>query len=161
MKGVGKGSPNMNEQTTLYRNRFLEQNPSLHPDDIEAFQFGADANYLATLVTTGQKTATCSAHVLYEIENEALPYVGQYAIVLDASDHPVAVIQTTEVTIQPMNQVPKEFALAEGEGDYTEWWNAHELFFTDLLKTYQLSFTEDMNLICERFKVVHHNLNLI
>lgn len=145
----------MNEQTISYWNQFWEQDSSLQPDNVEAFQFGKDANHLAKLVTSGQKTATCSAYILYEIEQEPLPYVGQYAIVLDATDHPVAIIRTTEVTIQPMNEISEDFALAEGEGDYNEWWHAHKQFFTDLLSTYQRSFTEDMKVVCERFEVVH------
>ncbi|OGX78267.1 RNA-binding protein [Exiguobacterium sp. SH31] len=145
----------MNEQTISYWNQFWEQDSTLQPDDVEAFQFGDDANHLAKLVTSGQKTATCSAYILYEIEQEPLPYVGQYAIVLDATDHPVAIIRTTEVTIQPMNEISEDFVLSEGEGDYAEWWHAHKRFFTDLLSTYQRSFTEDMKVVCERFEVVH------
>ena len=39
---------------------------------------------------------------------------------------PVAIIQVTEVFVSPMNEVPVAFALAEGEGDYAYWWNAHD-----------------------------------
>ncbi|MCM3280761.1 ASCH domain-containing protein [Exiguobacterium sp. MER 193] len=144
----------MNEMTLAYWNQYLEKS-KVHPlTEVEAFQFGDDANALAELVVSGKKTATCSAYMLYEIENEPLPYIGQYAIVLDAADQPMAIIQTTEVTIQAMNEVSEAFALAEGEGTYREWWDIHERFFSELLRSYQLSFTPSMNIVCERFKVV-------
>lgn len=121
----------------------------------EAFQFGADANWLAQLVVDGQKTATCSGHIFYELENERLPSVGQYNIVLNENDEPVAIIQITSVEISPMNEVPESFALAEGEGDYEYWWNAHVEFFTKALAEYNMPFQESMPLVCERFVVLH------
>ncbi|WP_214882977.1 MULTISPECIES: ASCH domain-containing protein [unclassified Exiguobacterium] len=144
----------MNEMTLAYWNKYLEKS-KFHPlTEVEAFQFGDDANALAELVVSGKKTATCSAYMLYEIENEPLPYIGQYAIVLDAADQPMAIIQTTEVTIQAMNKVSEAFALAEGEGTYKEWWDNHERFFGELLGSYQMSFAPNMNIVCERFIVV-------
>ena len=132
------------------------QNPS---KNVEAFQFGVEADRLADLVVEGQKTATCSAHILYELEDEALPQAGQYNIVLNSKDLPVAIIQLTGVSIIPMNEVPRDFALAEGEGDYKHWWNEHEQFFKKELEAYGLTYSEDMLLVCERFKVVHSGIN--
>lgn len=144
----------MNEMTLAYWNQYRKKSEAHTPIEVGAFQFGDDANVLAELVVSGKKTATCSAHILYEIENEPLPYVGQYAIVLDEADQPVAIIQTTEVTIQAMNEVSEAFALDEGEGTYTEWWDNHERFFSELLGSYQMSFAPNMNIVCERFTVV-------
>jgi len=55
-----------------------------------------------------------------------------------------------------MNEVAEEFAIAEGEGDrtYKYWWEAHEKFFRNELKAIGRVFSEDMLLVCERFKVV-------
>lgn len=122
---------------------------------MEAFQFGAEADWLADLVVEGKKTATCSAHVSYAIEKEALPHVGQYSIVLDAKEQPVAIIRVTDVSIMPMNEVPVDFALAEGEGDYDFWWSAHKKFFTNELAAHGLEFSESMPLVCERFETIH------
>lgn len=144
----------MNEMTLAYWNQYWKDSEEHPPTDVEAFQFGNDANTLTELPVSGKKTATCSAHILYEIENEPLPYVGQYAIVLNAADRPVAIFQTTEVTIQAMNEVSEAFVLAEGEGTYKEWWGNHERFFGELLGSYQMSFAPNMNIVCERFTVV-------
>ncbi|WP_445683134.1 ASCH domain-containing protein [Solibacillus sp. FSL H8-0538] len=121
----------------------------------EAFQFGSDADWLAQLVVEGKKTATCSGHLFYELENEPLPQVGQYNIVLNASDEPVAIIKNVGVMLSPMKEVPIDFALAEGEGEYHEWWNGHVNFFTAALAELDLPFTENLLLVCERFEVLY------
>lgn len=56
----------------------------------------------------------------------------------------------------PMNEVPEDFAIAEGEGDrtYRYWKEAHEKFFTEALKSVGLEFSEDMMLVCERFELI-------
>ena len=129
-----------------------------HQDGIqykEAFQFGFSPDWLADLVVKGKKTATSSGFVFYELENEPLPQVGEYQIVLDAREEPVAVIQTQSVEIVPMNQVTEEFALSEGEGDYRFWWDAHEKVFTEELEEHGLTFSPDMPVVCERFECVY------
>ncbi|WP_342471536.1 ASCH domain-containing protein [Metasolibacillus sp. FSL H7-0170] len=120
----------------------------------DAFQFGVSADWLANLVVEGKKTATTSGYMFYELENEALPQSGEYYIVLNGQEEPVAVIQIQSVEVVPMNEVTVDFALAEGEGDYQFWWDAHEKFFTELLKTYNKKFSPNMLVVCERFRKV-------
>ncbi|RUL47283.1 ASCH domain-containing protein [Lysinibacillus antri] len=120
-----------------------------------AFQFGASADWLAELVVEGKKTATTSGFLFYELENEALPQAGEYYIVLNGQDEPVAVIQIQSVEVLPMNEVTEEFALAEGVVDYPFWWDAHEKFFTEALKSYEMEFSPTMLVVCERFKNVY------
>ena len=93
--------------------------------------------------------------MFYELEKEAIPKAGEYYIVLNGQDEPVAVIQIQSVEVVPMNEVTEEFALAEGEGDYRFWWDAHEKFFTELLKEYDIEFSPNMLVVCERFKKVY------
>ncbi|MER1956662.1 MAG: ASCH domain-containing protein [Solibacillus sp.] len=120
----------------------------------EAFQFGEKADWLASLVVEGTKTATCSSFPLYELEGEPLPKVGDYQIVLNSKDEPVAIIKTYSIEIYPFNEVPVDFALAEGEGTYDEWKDAHITFFGRILPEYQMEFTEDMLTVCDRFEKV-------
>lgn len=120
----------------------------------EAFQFGEKADWLASLVVEGTKTATCSSYPLYELEGEALPAVGNYQIVLNSHDQPVAIIKSTAIDIYPFNEVPVEFALAEGEGTYEQWKEAHIAFFGRILPEYNLQFTEEMLTVCDRFEKV-------
>ncbi|MEA3319664.1 MAG: ASCH domain-containing protein [Bacillota bacterium] len=126
------------------------------PERVTAWQFGGSPDYLAQLVIDGVKTATCSGYVFYEVENEPLPTTEDYSVVLNSNDEPVAIIKTVDVQIMPMNEVPEEFAISEGEGDrtYKYWWDAHERFFTKELREIGREFSEDMMLVCERFELV-------
>lgn len=126
------------------------------PGRVTAWQFGGSPDYLAQLVIDGVKKATCSGYVFYELENEPLPTTEDYSVVLNSKDEPVAIIKTVDVQIMPMNEVPEEFAISEGEGDrtYKYWWDAHERFFTKELREIGREFSEDMLLVCERFELV-------
>lgn len=121
----------------------------------EAFQFGEKAEWLASLVVNGTKTATCSSYPLYEIEGDPLPKVGDHQIVLDSQNQPVAIIKSYAIDIYLFNKVPVGFALAEGEGTYDEWKKAHIAFFGRTLSQYGLVFTEDMLTVCDRFEKVY------
>ncbi|WP_370017092.1 ASCH domain-containing protein [Peribacillus sp. B2I2] len=147
----------MNVKAELYWNEFWQGKDEGQPKSVSAWQFGADPDLLAQLVIEGKKTATCSGYVFYEEENEPLPSVGDYSIILSSGDVPLAIIQTVKVDISPMNEVSEEFAMAEGEGDgtYTYWWDAHENFFKEALDKIGHTFKEDMLLVCERFELIH------
>jgi uncharacterized protein YhfF len=144
----------MNQAAQTYWNEYWGNKEK--PKSVSAWQFGANPNYLAQLVVDGIKTATCSGHIFYELENEPLPTINEYSIVLNSEDQPVAIIKTIEVTVSPMNEVPEAFAIAEGEGDrsYRYWWNAHENFFSKALNEVGREFSEDMLLVCERFELI-------
>ena len=121
----------------------------------EAFQFGEKADLLAQLVIEGKKTATSSSYELYRIENEPIPTAGEFSIVLNSADMPVAIIEVESVEMHPLNEVPEEFALAEGAGTYQEWLDAHVNFFSGLFKQYNLEFKKDLPVVCERFRKVY------
>ncbi|WP_173108101.1 ASCH domain-containing protein [Bacillus sp. KH172YL63] len=116
-----------------------------------------DADELASLVQKGKKTATSSLHILYDAENEPLPEVGEYHIITDYDGDPKAIIQTEKVTIVPFRDVGEDFARKEGEGDLSlsYWRKIHIDFFMKELTAINRSFTEDMLVVCEEFKVVH------
>ena len=138
-----------------YWNDFCVTNQKEETEYKDAFKFGASADWLADLVVEGKKTATTSGFVFYELENEAIPQAGEYYIVLNGQDEPVAVIQVQSVEVVPMNEVTEDFALAEGEGDYQFWWEAHEKFFNEALKEYDKEFSPEMLVVCERFEKVY------
>jgi len=146
----------MNEAAQAYWNEYWGKQGAEKPESVSAWPFGASPDQLAQLVIDGVKTATCSALASYEAEREPLPAAGDYSIILDSKDLPVAIIQTVEVTVMPMNEVPEEFAVAEGEGDrtYRYWREVHEDFFTKELGRLGLAFSDDIPLVCERFRLV-------
>ena len=142
----------MNEAAQIYWDEYWkdEEKPPL----VSAWMFGAIPDELAQLVIDEKKTATCSGHVFYELENEPLPKIDEYSIILNSEEQPVAIIKIVDVSIVPMNVVSEEFAVAEGEGPYEDWKSAHVEFFTNELQEIGLEFSEDMLLVCERFKLI-------
>lgn len=146
----------MNNQTKKYWDNYWANQQQQAPQKVTAWQFGAQPDYLAQQVINGMKTATCSGHIFYELEKEPLPAVNDYSVVVNSLDEPVAIIRTSEVSIMPMNEVPESFARAEGEGDlsYEYWYRVHKEFFTMALKEHNLSFSDDMPLVCERFELI-------
>ena len=125
----------------------------------QAWAFGGAPNKLAKLVLQGVKPATCSALALYEYENEAIPQVGDYSVILDSDEQAVCIIRTTRVYITTFDQVSERHAFLEGEGDRSlEYWRrVHEEFFTEELGTIQQEFDSRMKLICEEFEVVEED----
>ncbi|MFV0439683.1 MAG: ASCH domain-containing protein [Lachnospirales bacterium] len=117
----------------------------------EAFQFGADANFLGSLVVEGKKVATTSGLVFYELDGTKIPEANEYSIVLNSKNEPIAVIKTTKIEVMPFNEVSEEFALSEGEGDYEFWHKTHTDFFKQECASYNIPFKEDMLVVCENF----------
>lgn len=126
-------------------------------DEYEAWAFGSAPDQLAQLVLTGEKTATSSAYPLYEAENEPVPVVGEYSVILDSQGNAVCVIQTKKVEVIPFRQVTEEHAYREGEGDRSlpYWRDVHETFFTECMEKAGMTFTPDMGVVCEEFEVVY------
>ena len=69
-------------------NAYKQLNPSIG-DEIDAWAFGVEADFLADLVLKGEKTATASAYDLYAVADEPLPREGTFDIILDGQDRAV------------------------------------------------------------------------
>ena len=125
----------------------------------DAWAFGDDADYLANLVDSGEKTATSSAFPLYAVDNEPLPKENEYSVILNSKDEPVCIIKNTKVTIMPFKDITEEHACKEGEGDKSlrYWREVHERFFTHCMEEAGMKFDENMKVVCEEFEVVFKN----
>mgnify|MGYP000680128718 CR=1 FL=1 len=126
-------------------------------DTYLAWQYGCAQDKLAQLTLQGTKTATASSYPVYKAENEPVPAVGDYSIILDSQNQAVCIIQTTQIDIVPFYQVDEEQAYLEGEGDrtLTYWREVHRTFFESEMQSIHQKFTEDMLVVCERFKIVY------
>jgi uncharacterized protein YhfF len=125
--------------------------PPAYADAI-TFAFGdspALADSLLTLVLAGKKTATCGALRDFPAGDPQMPAVGRRDVVLDGRGQPACVIETVEVTHCRFRDVPQDFALAEGEGDFVAWREGHIAYFTR-----NGGWSEDLDLLCERFRLV-------
>ena len=103
---------------------------------------------LLDLVRSGAKTASCGALRDFEA-GEAMPEVGRRDLALDWDGKPALLIETVEVTILRFRDVPEDFALAEGEGDFEAWKRGHIAYFTR-----NGGYDPDMLLVCERFRLI-------
>ncbi len=141
--------------------QFLHKNKHLNKDiPYTSWYFGMDereANELARLVMDGKKTATSSLFMLYGLENEPLPKVGEYNVITDYGGAPKAITKTIDVSIIPFKDVDRDFASKEGEGDrsLSYWRKVHTEFFTAEMTELNQIFHEDMLVVCEEFQVVH------
>ena len=116
---------------------------------LRSFAFGdgpALADELLDLVIKGVKTATCSTE---DEPNTSTP--GERWIVRDGRGEPRCIIESLEVSYRRYNEVDAAFAREEGEGDRSlaYWREAHRRYFGR-----QGKFSEDMMLMCERFRLV-------
>ncbi len=124
-----------------------------HYPDAVRFTFGDSrelCDELLALVRAGKKTATCDSLRNFETSGEALPVVGRRDIALDWDGNPALVIETSDVTLCRFCDVEESFALAEGENDSLRGWQEdHRAYFTR-----NGGFDREMQLVCERFRLV-------
>lgn len=153
LENVNRGEVTMNAEQMWDEYKKINKNIG---DEYQSWSFGVDADLLAELVVKGEKTATSSAYPLYEVENEDLPTVGKYDVILNSKDEAICIIQTLKVYVVPFGEVSAEHALKEGEGDKTIdfWREGHREFFTMCMNEVGKEFNEDMKVVCEEFAVV-------
>jgi uncharacterized protein YhfF len=117
------------------------------------------ADELGALIAAGTKTTTCSALWEWEAEGESPPETGTVTIVVDGRGEPLCIVETTEVILRKYNEVGADFAREEGEGDLSlEYWReAHRRFFSRSLSKIGREFSEEMPLVCERFRLIYNS----
>jgi len=130
----------------------IEEAKTRYPE-AEAFKFGDShklCDRLLSLIRMGKKRATCGALRAFNDGNEPMPVVGRRDIALNWDGTPALVIETTETTIRRFCDVDADFALAEGEDETLEGWQAgHQAYFER-----NGGWQPDMELVCERFTLV-------
>lgn len=103
----------MNLEVQKYWESFCLKNGVPQASLYEIFAFGntkEHADELADLVLEGKKIGTSSGYELYQMDNEPLPKVGDYSVVVNSSDVPIGIIQTVEVLILPWKEITEELA---------------------------------------------------
>lgn len=130
------------------------------PKTFQAWGFGNSpemADALGQLAKEGVKTATASLVWAYDQGDEPYPEVGEHSVILDGAGQPLCIIQTTQCYVRPFDEVDEEQAFLEGEGDRSLafWQNAHWDFFSRECVEIGREPTEQMPVLCERFKLVY------
>ena len=149
----------MNDKIKEYWKSFCKEQNIPLDTKYEAWSFGNTkemADELADLVNKGIKTATTGAYDLYE-EDEEIPKVGEYNIILNGSDEPICITVTREVYILEYNVISSNYAFLEGEGDrsYEYWKRVHDEFFKEEFKNVCKEFYEQAPMVCEVFEKVY------
>lgn len=130
----------------------VEEAKACYPGS-DTFKFGDSrelCDHLIYLIRTGKKRATCGSLTSYKAEDEPMPVIGRRDIALNWDGSPALVIETTEFRIRRFCDVDTEFALAEGENETLEGWQAdHRAFFER-----NGGWKPDMELVCEHFLLV-------
>jgi uncharacterized protein YhfF len=114
------------------------------------------ADELGALIAQGTKTATCSALWEWEAEGNPIPQPGLITVVLDGRGEPLCIVESVETSIRKYNEVDADFAREEGEGDLSlnYWREAHRNFFSRVLPKIGKEFSEEVPLVCERFRLI-------
>lgn len=149
----------MSDKIKKYWESFCNEKNISKDTKYEAWSFGNTkemADELADLVNKGIKTATTSAYELYE-NDEEIPKVGEYNIILNGSDEPICITVTREVYILEYNLISSNHAFLEGEGDrsYEYWKKVHDEYFKEEFKKLGKEFYEQAPMVCEVFEKVY------
>ena len=124
-------------------------------DELPPFELGYARTklrrQLVDAVLRGDKTATAGLRSDYAPHtDEPLPEVGDRFALLDFDDRPVAVVETTEVSVVAAGNVDLEFARDEGEGfeSVEDWRRAHERFWAEH------DIDDGTLIVAERFRLI-------
>jgi uncharacterized protein YhfF len=134
-------------------------NPDVPDEDhvIECFGDSPElADELLAFVTDGPKRATAGAVAEYQHEDEPLPRIGGHWVVCDGTGAPRVVLRTHELRLGPMSSVDEKFAWDEGEYDRTleTWLDGHRRYFARRFADLGIPYSDHIELVFERFRVV-------
>ena len=114
----------------------------------------ASADEGAALILNGTKTATSSP--FWDYPDGRIPFVGALSVLLDGSQMPRGIVETTRVDIIRFGSVDAELAYAYGEGPRTlEWWaRVMGDYYRASAAQRGAVFTDNTEIICEWIAVV-------
>ncbi len=141
---------------------YLAAHPQVAADpgqDLVVDHFGDSAELaeeLLGLVLQGPKRATATLAVEFAEDGEPLPRIGGHWVVCDGTGRPRAVLRTTELRLGPAASVDDAFARDEGEDDRTRasWLDNHLRYWRRVCADRGIAWTEDLDVVFERFAVV-------
>jgi uncharacterized protein YhfF len=114
------------------------------------------ADELLALVLAGTKRATAGLVRDHVHESDPLPRIGSHWVVCDGDGTPRCILRTTELRLGTLASVDDAFAWDEGEDDRTRtsWLAQHLAYFTRTQAARGESWSDDLEVVFERFRVV-------
>jgi uncharacterized protein YhfF len=131
--------------------------PPLEDPTVERFGDSARlADALLGLVLAGTKRATAGLVADFAAEGEPLPRIGGHWIVCDGAGAPRCILRSTDLRLGPLSSVDDAFAWDEGEDDRTRdsWLREHERYFRRTQAARGEAWSDDLEVVFERFRVV-------
>jgi uncharacterized protein YhfF len=136
-----------------------------HPDAVRVCpeytveHFGDSARLADELlreVTHGAKRATAELASAFAADGDPLPRIGSHWIACDSSGAPRVVLRSVEFRVGTFGSVDESFAWDEGEGDRTlaSWKREHSRYWTRTCAARGAVWSEDDEIVFERFRVV-------
>ena len=151
----------INESVLEIWNNYIESYPEFKGEEIPEFDFfhnnRADANRLAQLTLNGKKKASSGLYSLYKKYNIEIPKIGTKQIITDFDGKAKAIIENISVDTIPFNKISEKYAELDMGTDVDalkKWKKAHWDFFESFLKESDKKPTEDMLIVCVRFKTI-------
>ncbi|GEP19259.1 ASCH domain-containing protein [Pediococcus argentinicus] len=142
-------------------NKFIEKN-HITGKTFQTRWFGEQdnpeqINRINEQLLTGQRNSTSKPLAYYASEQEAVPQVGDYYVLLNGDMKPVAVIETVVSELIPFLRVSAEHAYNEVDSDQTleSWRTNSKENFEKLMQKYDAHFNEENPIVCEVVKVVY------
>jgi len=122
-------------------------------------QFGDRAELIDELldrVVTGTKRAAAGLAATFAQDGDPLPRIGSHWIAADSSGKPRVVVRSVSLRLGRLDSVEAAFAHDEGEGEQSResWLADHRDYFHRTCERRGLLFTEDQDVLFERFAVV-------
>ncbi|MCR4821538.1 MAG: ASCH domain-containing protein [Treponema sp.] len=109
-----------------------------------------------SLVLSEAKTAVFTPFDSFEINREAIPLAGEVYVVLDSKDEPCAVLEVTNVSVIPFNEIPWDLARRDGENqNLEEWRDKMQEYLEDEADLCGFQVHEDSKIVCEIFHLVY------
>ncbi|KAE8762897.1 ASCH domain-containing protein [Georgenia thermotolerans] len=124
---------------------------------VERFGDSAElADALLGLVIDGPKRATAELVAAFAAAGEALPRVGSHWIACDGAGAPRVVLRSVELRVGTIATADEAFAWDEGEDDRSlaSWSREHRRYWTRTCAAMGTTFSDDDEIVFERFQVV-------
>ncbi|MDT3316308.1 ASCH domain-containing protein [Microbacterium sp. KSW4-11] len=114
------------------------------------------ADQLLDAVLNGPKRATSELVAEFFEHGDQLPRIGSHWIACDGTGAPRIIIRSTELRVGPFASADAAFAFDEGEDDRSleSWQREHRRYFTRVAAARGADWSEDDEIVFERFAVV-------
>jgi uncharacterized protein YhfF len=133
---------------------FLPDEPDL---PVECFGDSPElADELIAFVVGGPKRATAGLVAAYAADGDELSRIGAHWIACDGAGRPRVVLRTHELRVGPLHSVDAQFAWDEGEYDRSleSWLDSHRRFFRRECERIGIDFSDELEVVFERFRIV-------